>query len=527
MIGLSDANYDMILGRRRPCVPDVHRFLTVLHASTLFSAECLLIAVIYVARVLNNPYSLTLTCVNWRYTTIAGAYGRPGTEFRARTRTCPLYRPLLFTALLIAHKYWDDEYLTNQDFRNGYCGYTCKDVNTLEVSLLRLLRYRTGIGTAAYAHSYFVCRIITEPFYKQIVRRPCRQLEPLFQAAGNVLKSILEVNASRPQNGVSARFETAHDRLRRRDSPGPPADAGATGAAVWTCAFLGQLTEFVARCTMYTCRSCRAYREKECPADVVLTHFNVKHESRAETRRRSCSGCCSRRSEPSGMTDAKGITSSRLAASRHSSSAEKRVFRRPSRQSYSVDRYIVTGTPQVKKRKLKSESLFSLAVFPQCSRCGIPLRSVAPSGDPYPPRRPTDSDSWTSVPAENDFSGDTRRDPNPLMPGGDFSSLQRCMSLDLDNCVTPAASTVRVVSLGDMSFYLWHPVSRRPSDGERQRGDLSNVTTLNQKTQHGSEEVVKQALFDKCQANVTENRPTHLQASCKAVAITSNKTDAR
>mmetsp|Transcript_7259 Transcript_7259/g.12281 ORF Transcript_7259/g.12281 Transcript_7259/m.12281 type:complete len:493 (+) Transcript_7259:164-1642(+) len=122
-----------------PNAPDedtIYDFLRPLQRATCFSAECLIVSLIYIERLFVKggiPPLLT----NWK--------------------------AVIFTAIVIAAKVWDDTGSTNGEFSfqsDGLC--TNKQLNEMEARFLSLIDYNVKVGRKLYAATFFELRAMCD-----------------------------------------------------------------------------------------------------------------------------------------------------------------------------------------------------------------------------------------------------------------------------------------------------------------------------------------------------------------------------
>ena len=112
-----------------PTVAHIHKFIKRLFDQAPLNAECVIIALIYIERLMETR-SLVLTARNWI--------------------------PLVTTSLLIASKVQDD----NSSFMNGEFAdiltiFTLRQLNDMERVFLSTLSYELYIASSVYAQYYF------------------------------------------------------------------------------------------------------------------------------------------------------------------------------------------------------------------------------------------------------------------------------------------------------------------------------------------------------------------------------------
>ncbi|KAL8427447.1 hypothetical protein Efla_003894 [Eimeria flavescens] len=122
----------------RPSSAEIFDFIATLYDTAQYSVECNVLALLYVNRLIAFS-GLTLNDRNWR--------------------------PILFTALLIAQKVWDDKLLSNATFAAIYPFFTAEEMNRLEAVFLNLLQFEVVVKPSTYAKYYFELRAVQENSY--------------------------------------------------------------------------------------------------------------------------------------------------------------------------------------------------------------------------------------------------------------------------------------------------------------------------------------------------------------------------
>lgn len=214
-IGHEDAVEERALCRRPiPRVKDVAFFLIYLQQKTSHSHECFIIALVYLARLLVQPYVLHLSRNNWR--------------------------PLLFAALLLAHKYWEKTDALNKDFVAGYPPHVPRDADLLETCFLLLLGHNTLVPPAVYAQCYSACRIARQCYpHHFTLRHLPMSPSPGGQRLGGALQTPLRSTVSPDRNRAFQRSQHPFvPAVRTKTSDAPP------------------------RCSCSQCPLCTAYDEQ-------------------------------------------------------------------------------------------------------------------------------------------------------------------------------------------------------------------------------------------------------------------------
>lgn len=117
--------------RQMPTIDSISEFVKALFDCAQFSAECCIICLIYINRIISFT-DMPLQPTNWR--------------------------PLTMCALQVAQKVWDDKYLSNADFAFIYPFFTNQEINKLETKFLELIQYNVTVKAGLYARYYFELR---------------------------------------------------------------------------------------------------------------------------------------------------------------------------------------------------------------------------------------------------------------------------------------------------------------------------------------------------------------------------------
>lgn len=118
-----------------PTVNAIYQFARHLFVKAQMSAECSIVCLIYVERLMKNTGLLVLAS-NWR--------------------------PVLLCGMLLASKVWQDLNCWNVEFSQVYPQYTLDSVNRLEREFVQALRWDLFISGALYAKYYFALRSMSE-----------------------------------------------------------------------------------------------------------------------------------------------------------------------------------------------------------------------------------------------------------------------------------------------------------------------------------------------------------------------------
>ena len=118
----------------RPNVQEVYDFVRNLFVKAELSSECSVVCLIYVERLMHH--GVLLLAENWR--------------------------PIMLSGLLLASKVWQDLSSWNIEFATIYPRFPLNNINRLERTVLKLLRWDLYISASQYAKYYFALRSIGE-----------------------------------------------------------------------------------------------------------------------------------------------------------------------------------------------------------------------------------------------------------------------------------------------------------------------------------------------------------------------------
>jgi len=118
-----------------PQIEEIHTFLKVIYDTEELSAECAVMALIFIDRLITLT-NLTLHASNWRRVS--------------------------FGAIIIASKVWEDTAVWNSDFKSVFPKLVLNDLGKLEREYLRYLDFNLAIKSSIYAKYYFSLRTIAE-----------------------------------------------------------------------------------------------------------------------------------------------------------------------------------------------------------------------------------------------------------------------------------------------------------------------------------------------------------------------------
>jgi len=146
----------------------IHKFLSKLFTSREISAECGVMAMAYADRLLQLT-GLTFDKSNWR--------------------------PVVFTAILLASKVWEDASVWNADYAEVFKGLSVENINSLEREFLMKINFKLGLSSSDYTRYYFELRSLAavseENFpVKPLDKRTAAELEARCTGAEEKIKKF-------------------------------------------------------------------------------------------------------------------------------------------------------------------------------------------------------------------------------------------------------------------------------------------------------------------------------------------------
>ena len=154
---------------------DIYRFMRVLFLSAKLSAECAIISLVYLERLLHYA-EIDLHPTNWKW--------------------------MLLGSILLASKVWDDQAVWNVDYCQILRQITVEMMNDLERQLLELMQFNINVESSVYAKYYFDLRTLAEAHQltfattQKLTRARAQRLEALSKASIRYEKGPLRRTSS-------------------------------------------------------------------------------------------------------------------------------------------------------------------------------------------------------------------------------------------------------------------------------------------------------------------------------------------
>ncbi|CAD8070785.1 unnamed protein product [Paramecium primaurelia] len=123
---------DQSLTNYIPNVDIIQNYCKNIMTTTKMEREVAIISMIYINRLLDHNQGLEINCLNWQ--------------------------KILFTALVMASKIWDDESFENNNFAKVLPQFSTIQINEMEKVFLKLIEYHLYVNSGDYARQYFLLR---------------------------------------------------------------------------------------------------------------------------------------------------------------------------------------------------------------------------------------------------------------------------------------------------------------------------------------------------------------------------------
>ena len=155
-------------------IPDqryIYKFMKNLFTAAQLTAECAIVTLIYLERVLTYA-EIDLCPTNWKR--------------------------LLLGAILLASKVWDDQAVWNVDYCQILKDVNVENINELERQYLNLLQFNINVPSSVYAKYYFDLRTLAEDYnlsfpHEQLTKEKALKLEAMSSVCEDKYKDMIEL----------------------------------------------------------------------------------------------------------------------------------------------------------------------------------------------------------------------------------------------------------------------------------------------------------------------------------------------
>ena len=155
------------------------------------ATECIIVTLIYLEKVMING-GIEIRYCNWK--------------------------PLLFTAILLASKFWEDINFWNVDYVDALSIYNLKSINRMESEFVSLCEYNLFVSADLYAQYYLAVREISNKILSPVAANPVR----LSQKGFNRFKDAQGEETGRFQKLSTSLIGLGGETVGKSDKPALP-----------------------------------------------------------------------------------------------------------------------------------------------------------------------------------------------------------------------------------------------------------------------------------------------------------------
>jgi len=180
-------NYDQQVPEQKT----IYRFMRILFTAAQLTAECAIVTLIYLERVLSYG-ELDLCPSNWKR--------------------------LVLGAIMLASKVWDDQAVWNVDFCQILKDITVHEMNELEREYVQLLQFNVNVGSSIYAKYYFDLRQLAKEHQISFADELLTKEKAIKLEALSLVNSRLQSTVTNTTNQSKSNMQTQQQQQQQQSS---------------------------------------------------------------------------------------------------------------------------------------------------------------------------------------------------------------------------------------------------------------------------------------------------------------------